>query len=466
MDVDGGAPSLPLLLLLVVTGLLSLPVYLALKKVQGNVARFVIAAIFLRYIMSAFHQLTFKQAVPGLSWNAIGSILVVLIGLYLMRPRDLLFKSLLPVYAIIVVTVLSAAANHDAIAAINSVVKHLYFIVIMIATYRALKENGGARFFTPLLWSFAPLPFFQLLSVILGKAKASELDGSVSYIGGYNHEAAFSIALATFFVVMCFAVNLPKLLKPIMLAVLVVAIGLANYRTTLLALFPFAGIVLMSGAITIFVPRQRAFVGLLLITITVVFAAQLTGSSPERFRDLMIFFDDPSRFIKPPAEFSFDDRRLLSGRAYIWSGYLFMWMDGSLLIHLLGFGPDSWPDYFKVYPHNTIVAYLFELGLVGVFLLLSFWLAMLRLAFKTPGWLGLTLVFAHLAFIFMNLATMAMWQIEGVIFYAILCGFSLFSAVEAGALQKQARLGVMPSLIPKTTWGNFGGRGEGRRFQP
>lgn len=443
-DGAGGAPSLPLLLLILVSVASIAPLYLALKRVEGNAARFVIIAVWLRFIMSAFHKFTFGPLFAGLSLNAVASILVAVTGLYLVRPRDFLLKPLLPVYAIIGLSLFSAAANYDPFSSINSVVKHLYFIVMMIAVYRALERNG-TPFFNALLWAFAPLPVFQLLSVALGIAKASELDGSVSYIGGYFHEATFSIALATFFVVACFAVGLRRLIKWALLAILVTGIALANYRTTLLALFPFAAVQLMAGAVTSFVRRQRMLVAMAISVLALAALLQLGGSSPERFRDLAIFVDDPSRFIKPQAEFSFDDRRLLSGRAYIWSGYIFAWIDGSTLNHLVGFGADSWPDYFKVYPHNTAIAYLFELGLAGLFLLVLFWSVMLRLATRARGRVRISLIFAHLAFIFMNLATMALWQIEGVIFYAIICGYSLFSAVEAGALRRQSRINLRPA---------------------
>lgn len=440
----GGAPSLPLLLLILVSLACIAPLYFALNRVQGNAARFVIIAMWLRFIMSAFHKFTFGPLFAGLSLNAVASIIVALTGLYLVRPRHFLLKPLLPVYAIIGLTLLSAMVNHDPFSAINSVVKHLYFIAMMIAVYRALERNG-VPFFTALLWAFAPLPVFQLLSVALGIAKASELDGSVSYIGGYFHEATFSIALATFFVVACFAVGLPRLVQWALLPLLVAGIALANYRTTLLALFPFVAVQLMTGAITAFVRRQRWPVGMAISIVALVALLQLAGNSPERFRDLAIFVDDPSRFIKPQPEFSFDDRRLLSGRAYIWSGYIFAWIDGSLLRHLVGFGPDSWPDWFKVYPHNSAIAYLFELGLTGLFLLLLFWAVMLRLAMRAHGRVRISLIFAHLAFIFMNLATMALWQIEGVIFYAIICGYSLFSAVDAGALRRQSTMESAPA---------------------
>jgi hypothetical protein len=447
MEVSGGggAPSLPLLLLILVGLMSAVPVYFAVKKVQGGPARFVIIAVWLRFIMSAFHKFTFDPIFAGLSGNAIASIAVALTGLYLVRPRDFSLKSLLPVYGIILLTLLSAAAHHDLVSAVNSIVKHVYFIVVMIAVYRALKQNDGARFFRALLWAFAPLPVFQLLSVALGLAKASELDGSVSYIGGYYHEATFSIALATFLVIACLAGGLNRFAKWGLLVFLVAGIALANYRTTLLALFPFAVIQIMGSTITSFVRRQRVFVALTICAVAILLILQMANFSPERFKDLAIFLENPSGFIKPQAEFSFDDRRLLSGRAYIWSGYIFTWLDGSLLNHAVGFGPDSWPDWFKVYPHNTAIAYLFELGATGLLLLLLFWTTMLRLAMRARRGERWNLIFAHLAFIFMNLATMALWQIEGVIFYALICGYSLFSAVEAGALRGQSQDSFRPT---------------------
>lgn len=440
----GGAPSLPLPVLALATLLLAIPMVLALKKVRGYPARFVIFAIWLRYIMSAFHEITFSPAIAGLSWNAIGSVAIAGTGLLLVTPRHYLLKPLLPVYALILLSLVSAAANDGIFTALNAAVKHLYFIVLMVAVYRALLENGGARFFTPLLWAFAPLVVFQLLSIGLGAVKASEFDGSASYIGGYNHEATFSIAMATFFVVLCFAMTLGRVLKGLLSIGVLAGIVLANYRTTMLAVLPVAAIQLVSSAMFSFVREQRVILAAIISVVTLTGIFVLAGFSAERFNDLAVFFGDPGQYIKPQAEFSFDERRLLSGRLYIWSGYIDAWLNGSTLNHLIGFGPDSWEEIFKVYPHNTIVAYLYELGWAGVFLLLVFWITMIKLAFRAPVEDRASLLFAHLSFLFMNLATMALWQIEGVIFYAIICGFSLFRKVETGAIRGQLKAQLHP----------------------
>ncbi|GAB5483455.1 MAG: hypothetical protein Pars92KO_32120 [Parasphingorhabdus sp.] len=441
----GGAPSLPLPVLALVTLFMAVPMVLALKKVRGYPARFVIFAIWLRYIMSAFHEITFSPAVAGLSWNAIGSVAVAGTGLLLVTPRHYLLKPLMPVYALILLSLISAAANDGIFTALNAAVKHIYFMVLMIAIYRALLENGGARFFTPLLWAFAPLVVLQLLSIGLGAVKASEFDGSSSYIGGYNHEATFSIAMATFFVVLCFASSLTRVLKGLLSIGLLGGIVLANYRTTMLAVLPVAAIQLVSSTMFSFVREQRVILAVIISVITVAGVFMLAGFSAERFNDLAVFFGDPGQYIKPQAEFSFDERRLLSGRLYIWSGYIYAWLDGSTLNHVIGFGPDSWEEIFKVYPHNTIVAYLYELGWAGVFLLLFFWVTMIKLAMRAPAEDRAILLFAHLSFLFMNLATMALWQIEGVIFYAIICGFSLFRKVESGAIRSHFKAQLHPA---------------------
>src|SRR3546814_20772924 len=89
-------------------------------------------------------------------------------------------------------------------------------------------------------WSSDVCSSDLILSVATGLVKASELDGSRSYIGGYNHEAPFSVALVTFFIVASFATGLRRWVKFELLALICTGIALANYRTSLNTLIPFA----------------------------------------------------------------------------------------------------------------------------------------------------------------------------------------------------------------------------------
>src|SRR3546814_14445832 len=68
---------------------------------------------------------------------------------------------------------------------------------------------------------------------------AEDGDGLV-WIGGYNHEAAFSVALLTGFLLGGLARSAPRAVRIALLFVTLIAILLAGYRTTLLALAPLA----------------------------------------------------------------------------------------------------------------------------------------------------------------------------------------------------------------------------------
>lgn len=439
-DSAGGAPSFPLPVLIVVALAMAAPLLLAGRRLRGDAARFLIGAIWLRYIMSVFHVVTFKPLVAGLSPNALGSILVTAFGLVLLKQRHLMLKALPPVYLLIGLALLSAHLNAGAATALNAIVKYLYFCVLLIATYEALRENSAPRLFRLLLVAFAPLLVFQILSLATGVVKASELDGSRSYIGGYDHEAAFSVALATFFVATSFA-GLRRWLKGGLLAIILIGILLANYRTTILAMVPFAAWLFISRTARRFVPAQRLpllAAGALAACLLLVVAAGFAG---DRFADLGRFLGDPAHFIKPQAEFTLDERRLLSGRAYIWSGYIYMWLDGSPTRHWFGYGPDSWSSFFRVYPHNTMIAYLFELGLAGLAVLIWWWTAMVALAMRARRGLRADLLFALCSFILLNLATMALWQVEGLILFALVCGCALSSALDARIVRLEEREG-------------------------
>ena len=429
-DAFGSAPSFPIPILAGISALLAIPLYLAARSLRGDAARFLIAALWLRYIMSVFHVVTYQPVAAGLSLNAVGSVLVTGAGLLLIDKRYLLLKALVPVYALILIALFSAQLNAGIFSSLDTVVKYLYFCTLFIATYEALKDNSPGLLFRRLLVAFGPLLVFQGLSIATGLVKASELDGSRSYIGGYNHEAAFSVALATFFVAAAFAQGLGRFAKFALLALILTGIVLANYRTTIVALLPFVVFLVVSRTTRLVVPWQRAPFAAATFGIALVALIVIAVLAEGRFGELADFLSRPGDYIKPQDQFSLEERRLLSGRAYIWSGYIYAWIESSPFQHLFGFGPDSWSDWFEVYPHNTLVAFLFELGLIGLAALIWWWAAMLRLARRAGR---ADLIFAQISFLLLNLATMALWQIEGLILFAIVCGYSMFCAHEAWA---------------------------------
>ena len=199
----------------------------------------------------------------------------------------------------------------------------------------------------------------------------------------------------------------------------------ANYRTSFIAVAPIAFGYFVFGAARAAKPARRILISLLgFIVMTGGFVAANVLLS-DRLNDVAVAAGE-SEFIRPTEEFTVADQKLLSGRLYIWNRYLEGYEAGDDKNLLLGYGPDAWVEPFGVYAHNTIVSYLYEFGLLGAVLIVLVWLAMIGRALRIRDWaLRGQLVCVHIGFFLLNMATMPFWQIEGLILYGVLCGYTL-----------------------------------------
>lgn len=415
-------------ILLPVTMLLLVPLVIAARRAGSIAGAFVVVALWLRTTAGAYHLYMFQPLAGGLSGNALLSIGVTGFGLlFVVRPANLALKWLLPVYALIILALLSASLNGDAAGGVNAAVKYAYMIVIMIAVFQALRSDPEARFLSWAMVSFLPLLVFQALSLALNLPKGSEDGDGLVWIGGYNHEAAFSVALLTGFLVGCFARSAPRAVRVAFLAATFLGILLAGYRTTILALAPLALAVFLSG-LTMSVRRdQRGPMAVTAMVAGVLLVSVAALLYRESFTDLAAFLADPAGLIKPPRDFDLLERQVMSGRPLIWSSYIYAWADGTPLQHLFGLGPESWEGVFKVYPHNTLVATLYELGWFGIAAMVALWTVMFAAAASAQGE-RFKLLAAHFAFFLLNMATMPFWQVEGLAFYGLLCGYTIYAA--------------------------------------
>ena len=133
----------------------------------------------------------------------MASITLTAIGFLVIERRLLLLKAFGGVYLVIVATVVSASIN-DPAEVVGSLTKWGYFIVLTAAAFEALGRHGSGAVFRTLIVAFLPPLALQALSVVVGLGKFSTSDNSICYIGGYNHEAAFSIIVLTFLYCSCF----------------------------------------------------------------------------------------------------------------------------------------------------------------------------------------------------------------------------------------------------------------------
>jgi hypothetical protein len=187
---------------------------------------------------------------------------------------------------------------------------------------------------------------------------------------------------------------------------------------------PVSGIYLLAGG-----------VGLLVLTIPFM---------SERFLEVFVVLQSGFDLVKPPDDFSWEEISLFSGRLYLWSNYVYTWLHSSAQVHIIGFGPEAWAGVMPLYAHNTFVSYLYEFGFVGLMLLLVFFgTHVLTMTKVRPPFMAAKLTAALLGYLTLNLATMPLWEIEGVILLAILCATAW--AILDGAEQDETTPAVPPT---------------------
>ncbi len=448
--IDEAGRSLPGLALHPATAILFLLMLRAVGKTPHLSGKLLLIIVWLRYVMQAYHELTYIS-VGGASINALVSLAVCCLGVAIFAKR-LVDLGRYPIILALVATVIASGLMNGAIVpTIETVLKWGYFAVVLLAVEDCLRRDGDARILGLLLWAFAPPLVYQALSVALGVSKATESDGSISYIGGYNHEAAFSVVLVTCFTITALAPRLNPVVRMGLLVACLAGIFAANYRTSLIAFAPIAIGYFVFGVAREARRGQRVVFSL--IGLLVVGAAAITANvaMSDRLADLTVAAE-AGDLVRDPDEFNVQERELMSGRLYIWNRYLEEYGAGSDLQLLLGFGADSWIDVFGVYAHNTLVSYLYEYGMVGAGLVVLLWLAMIARSFRIRDWaLRGQLVCTHIGFALLNMATMPFWQIEGLIFYALLCGYTVYMS-PAGARGHPAQAAALSMTPYRVRW--------------
>ena len=434
---DLAGPSLPSWFLLPATGIFAVLTLYFILRTRGRAARFLLFACWFRYTLSSLHQFTYNEAMLGLKWVALGSIAILGIGFLVLEKRRFAAPAFYPVALICGLMFVSAVVNGSPSSALEPITRFLTFVLIAVALWQAL-ETGGTVVLRRLLLIFIQPLTYQIASVVLGVPKSGELDGSLSYIGGYYHEELFSLIAATAFFIAVFASRLGKYPRLGICVASLVSIAAANYRTTMLGILPLALVALFTAMPRAFQPGQRRLARLLIVIGGIALVGAGATIERDRFSDLAAITEGSS-LIRPPQTFSWSERRELSSRPYIWSTYIYAYAEASPTQKLIGLGPDSWEGKMQNYAHNTLISFLYELGLAGVAAILLLWASMFRLAWSADWRSRNQLIGGHLSFLVLNLATMAHWQVEGNILYGLLCGFTIAKARHAKATRTLVR---------------------------
>ncbi len=448
-DVDATAgPSLPDWFLLPATVIFAILTLYVIMRTRGRAARFLIFACWFRFTLGSLQGFTYHPAFGDIKWVGLGSLLIVGTSFIALDKRRFFSRPFWPVGIVCLLMVFSALMNGALMSAIEPILRFCIFVIIAVALWQAL-ESGGSNVLRRLLFVFVQPLTYQLASIALNVPKSGELDGSVSYIGGYYHEELFSLIAANAFFVAVFAGRLNKFARFGICVLSLISIDLADYRTTMLGVVPLALVAGFIGIPRAVKPNQRTFTRVVLIVAGLALVGGVVVAERDRFADLGAL-SQGTGLIRPPETFTWADRRVLSSRPYIWSEYIYAYADAPRLQKWIGYGPDSWVTRMPIYAHNTVISFLYELGIFGVIAILLVWGNMIRLAFLAePRWRSLILA-GHASFIVLNLATMAHWQVEGNILYGLLCGFTIAKARQAVVSKALAQRG--PTIERSASW--------------
>lgn len=382
--------------------------------------RCLLLALWLRYALQAFPAYTVQMGVAGFSVVALFAIAAA--GLLIATSDHVLIRIryLAPLYAFFAVVIISSVINQSFSGLARDFMKWIYFIGMLLLAYRAIILFGLQRIMRAFIWTMATPLLLQAFSVALNAPKVGP-DGSLSYIGGYFHEGLFSTILFSFICVASLIRWRQRWVGTFLIAVGIVGIFLANYRTSIIATLPMLMLAVFTGGLSLWPKTMRPAVAATLFVAALLAAPALWDAVPERYADVVHVVNDIEILAKEPYEFTAEERRVFSGRTFIWSQYIQAYLDGDYLTAIIGFGSSSYEGRFALYAHNTFVSYLYEFGVVGLILILYVLLYNLSLTFNIDdGPTRWRLAAAHLGFIILNLATMPLWSTEGMTIYALL----------------------------------------------
>lgn len=381
----------------------------------------------LRYFLSSFHAVSFQSIIGGLSLISIHTITsLVFMCVFLYLNRFLLFKVSLFI-ALIFLALFSAALNGSWGYSIPELIKIIYLCLLVVFLFNlAIKYDFYTISYILILLTI-PVAFTQILSYLLGQGKATEGDGSISFIGLYFHEAVFStvILFQMFLSIFLYSKRFKPKFCMLVFFISIISIALSNYRTTFIAALPL---------IILFVHLTSSkFDKLSKLLITSIAIVSFLSFLPififsERFYDIYLAFENLNLIFISPDLFDRPMMQIMSGRLYFWSQYIYEFSLGSSLQIIFGNGLGSWQEWALLYAHNQFVSYLYELGFLGLVLVVSLYLYPIYniLKCRSLSSQDSKLVVSFItSFSLLSLSTMPLWSIEGIFIFSFIYSFSL-----------------------------------------
>lgn len=391
-----------------------------LRPMRGDLLTLVaFGLIWSRFALAALGPSAVQTQLAGQSLIALGTLItvsfvavVIPLGLYRADQAA-------PIYGIASLGAAGTILSGSVGALPSYVTLWVLFASLALLLDRAYTLHGPAMVLRALLAAFALPLGMQVVSFGAGLPKVGP-DGSLSYIGGYAHEAVFAIVALGALWTATISSWPNRRLAWLAVAVCLAALVLANYRTMLIAALPLV------AAFAIFdgvgqggriLPRVLVIcaVGLILLP------AAIPPVLIERFADLGTLASDWRQLLKPPETFTAAEKDVLSARVYIWARYAAAVGQADLPQLLLGHGAEALAPGMGTHPHNEYLRVAYQHGLLGVVGLFGLLIALTVAAARAkPRRAGVLTASGFAAFLIAATGTSLFDRPEGMIVLAIL----------------------------------------------
>lgn len=418
------------------------------REIDDGPTRLLLLGLWLRYALQAFPDIVYAIRIGPFSLVAAVSIATAVLFLTVLDHRLLRLRTLLPVYVLLSVSLLSGVVNGEPMGIANDVIKWAYFVGVMLLSYRAMALYGSDRALRALLATLVVPAIMFTASYVTGNAKATELDGSISYIGGYFHEAMFSSIMFSIFALGCLIRWQTAASFAFILCFGIFAVLMVNYRSTVVALAPVL-LALAAAAFLRSVGSRFAVAASVALAVPVLAALPFAlDALPDRYAEIADFTENLATLSKDPIELTFRERSMFSFRISAWVDYLYSFREGDLVTHIVGYGPNAYDRVFRLIAHNTFITAVWELGYLGLMasLFMGIYYSLL------PLWIEdrydkLVVTALMMSVVVNGLASMPLWTIEGLIMYAQFAAYATWRVV--GRIPYRApRAGVIGQVRP------------------
>lgn len=400
-----------------------------LLRMDDLPTQFAVTGLWVRMSLAAFPEITAIPSIGPMSINAVFSILVTLGALALIDARLLRLRYAFSFYPLLAIILASGLVNRMPGGAIEYAMRYLFLFGLALLIYRGVRIFGPQAMLRAILCAISTPIILQYMSVLFGKYKFSEEDGSISYIGGYIHEGPFSQLLLGFLFVAAMVQWRSRFTGIALVVLAMVGILLSNYRTSIIGALPVLGL-LVARATLASAPRGlREGLFALGVGVVVIVAMSYDALLPPRYADLARFDEVLKLISQPTIYFNDAQRDLFNYRAFLWAQYIGVIERFDASSWLLGLGPISWRDNPMILrdlsAHNTLLSWLFQFGLIGMIGMASFLVYNLFVAATAADRaLGMILAACLAGFMLVGLATEPLWAMEGVVNYAMLLGLA------------------------------------------